>query len=175
MPLVLSSMALHTATTVLSKRSPQEKSQTPILDRSFFEIVARGKREKFRPPAQYHNAKKSKDKHFLISDVVLAQLPTRKLRSRIAAPNGAVTGTGQPRPCNLTCNGACCVGPSGSVQEKVCPSAEDGDGRKSAQCSLQLPSTCWSQNRLIVTDRLRHAFSQTQPAVQHTLTRRTSN
>ena len=48
----------------------------------------------------------------------------QKLRSRIAAPNGAVTGTGQPRPCNLTCNGACCVGPSGSVQEKVCPSTE---------------------------------------------------
>ena len=169
MPLVPSSMALHTATTVLSKRSPQEMSQTLILDRSFFEIVARGRREKFPPPAQYHNAKK-KTNMFLISEMVLAQLPTRKFRSRIAAPSGAVTGTGQPRPCNLTCNGACCVGPSGSVQEKVCPSAEDGDGRKAAQCFLQVPSTCWSPRRAIVTDRLRHAFSQTQPVVQHTLT-----
>ena len=33
MTLVPSSMALHSATTVLSTRSPQEKSQTPILDR----------------------------------------------------------------------------------------------------------------------------------------------
>ena len=33
MTLVPSSMALHSATTVLSTRSPQEKSETPILDR----------------------------------------------------------------------------------------------------------------------------------------------
>ena len=45
---------------------------------------------------------KKKTNIFVLSEMVLAQLPTRKLRSRIAAPNGAVTGTGQPRPCNLT-------------------------------------------------------------------------
>ena len=61
-------MALHSATTVLSTRSPQEKSQTPIIDRSFFEIVAPWETRKVSTTSRISQLKK-KDKHlFTLGD-----------------------------------------------------------------------------------------------------------
>ena len=109
MTLVPSSMALHAATAalhifVLSPNVRREKSP-----RHQFPIDTSLNPSPVREEKSFHNQlnitmqkKKTKTNIVLISETVLAQLQGRKLGSRIAAPNGAVTGTGQPRFSRMT-------------------------------------------------------------------------
>ena len=56
---------------------------------------------------EVHACRHKKNTNFFLSELVLARLQSTKLRFRIAASNGAVTGTSQPRPSSLqqTCIG----------------------------------------------------------------------